>query len=152
MLLQKRKRFIKETFRLAVLWCIGVVLNLHCNCLASKSPDDVNRTRNTNVVYSVRDNLKSLNEACSPFNDNKNSRKNKTVRRMFASKSNHPSDGNGFARNLNTAKIKRVCRLLEKALEGLKEFSKSTPAGGRRVGGGVRRVRTNSLWRSIMED
>lgn len=130
MLLQKRKCFIKETFRLTVLWCIGVVLNLHCNCLASKSPHDVSPTRNTNLIYSLRVNLKSSNETSSPFHYNKNRRKNQTVRRMFASRSNHPSDGSGFARNLNAAKIKRVCRLLERALDGLKEFSKSAPAGG----------------------
>ena len=116
--------FHQRDIRLEVLWCIGIVLNRHCICLASKSPDGVSRTRNTNLVYSARA------ETSSPFHDNKNRQKNKTVRRMFASKSNHPSDGNGFTRNLNAAKIKRVCRLLERALDGLKEFSKSAPAGG----------------------
>lgn len=128
--LQRRKCFIKGTFRLALLWSIGIVLNLHCNCLASKSPDDVSRTRNIDLVYSVRADLTSANETSSPFNDNKNLRKNKTVRATFASKSNHPTDENGFARNLNAAKIKRVCKLLERALDGLKEFDKSTSAGG----------------------
>lgn len=128
--MQKRKCFIKETFQLAVLWYIAIFLNLHCNCLASKSPDDVSRTQNTNLVYSVRENLKSSNETSSPFNDNKNRRKNKTVQTIFASKSSHPTDENGFTRNLNAAKIKRVCRLLERALDGLKEFGKSTSAGG----------------------
>ena len=129
--LQKRKCLIKETFRLAVLWSIGIVLNLHCNCLASKSPDDISLTRNIDLAYSVRANLKSSNEtSSSPFNDNKNRPKNKTVRTIFASKSNHPTDEKAFARNLNAAKIKRVCRLLEGALDGLKEFGKSTSAGG----------------------
>lgn len=130
MLLQMRKCFIKETFRLAVLWFIGIVLNLHCNCLASKSSDSVNRTNNTTLVYSVRANLKSYKETSPPFHDNKSRRKNETVKRMFASKSNHPSDGNAFARNLNAAKLKSVCRLLERALDGLKEFSQSAPSGG----------------------
>ena len=128
--LQKRKCFIKEAFRLAVLWSIGIALNLDCNCLASKSPDDVSRTRKIDLVYSVRANLKSSNETFSPFNDNRNRRKNKTVRTILASKSNHPTDENAFARNLNTAKIKRVCGLLERALDGLKKFGKSTSAGG----------------------
>ena len=123
---QKPKCFIKETFRLAVLWSIGIVLKLHCDCLASKSPDDVSRRRNTDLNYSVPDNLNSTNET-SPFNDNKNRRKNNTERTIFAStKSNHPTDENGFVRNLNAAKIKRVCRLLERALDGLKEFDIST--------------------------
>lgn len=131
MLLQTRKCFNKETFCLAMLCYIGIVLNLHCcNCLAYKLPDGVSRTRNTSLVYSECANLKSLNETSSPFHDNKSHRKKKIVKRMLASKSNHPPHWNGFARNLKAAKIKRVCRLLQRALDGLKEFSKSVPAGG----------------------
>lgn len=113
-----RKWFIKEIFRLSVFWCIGIVLNLHGDCLAYSS---VNHKRTT-----ILSKLKTL----SSLYDDKGRRENETEQRIASPQSNGHTGGNGFTRNLNATKLKTVCRLLEKALDGLKEFSQSAPEGG----------------------
>lgn len=131
MLFFERKWFMKEIISLTVLWCIGIVLNLHCVCVAvaSKSSNSIYHARGTNLVLSVLANVKSSKKAFH-FHDHRKRRNNETEKRMSATQSNNLSYGSDITRTLNSAKLKKVGRLLEKALDGLKECSQSAPEGG----------------------
>lgn len=105
---------------LIVFWYIGLVCTLPCDCLASKSSNSVAVTPKTNVVLSVLFDFRSSNKTLY-FNDHKKRGNNETEERSLAPQSSNPIGGNGFARTLKSAKLNKVCKLLEKALHGLKE-------------------------------
>ena len=124
---------MEKVIPLTVLWCI--VLNLHCDCLASKFSKNVYRAREANGDFNVLASLKSTNGILHRP-DHKKRRNNETEESTLASESNvNLADGSDFARTrtLNSAKLKNVCRLLKKALDGLKECDQSTSVPGKPV-------------------
>lgn len=101
-----------------VFWCIGIVCTLPCDCFASKSYNSTAVTQKTNGILPE---FRSSNKTFY-FHDRKKRENNETEERSLAPQSSNPIGDDGFARTLKSAKLNKVCKLLEKALHGLKEF------------------------------
>lgn len=118
--------FIPNILRF-IFCCVGIVLSLHGYCSASKSVS--NKALKTNST--ALSNVKSSNKTATPpyIYIRRRSLHNEIAERSFSPRSVNRAGGNGVTRHSDSAKLKTVCKLLEKALGSLKDLSQKSPKG-----------------------